>query len=221
MKYLKDVTVSTGCPYTCNSFAVPARASSYPSRRRFLLAPCVRSTVVGWWWFSAAHGTKISQWGCGCWGGGVNVHQNQYCVPHMGVHKVNLEVGEFRCPLPCSPPMDTSPNCPPKVSRPCITWGMGGGGVDSYWDPWLVSWWARRCITINLAAKSAAHSGHLTQSHCLYWNDSPTPIIRLVKYAYKCMPAIRQVWQTILTILLKFVWRTTLSKIPVSTSGAA
>ena len=96
--------------------------------------------------------------------------------PVSGVSRSESEGWWVLTPSPRIFTLDTSTTQPPKGRRPYIIWGMGGGG-GLYWGTWLVPCWSCRCAAKNHAAKSVAHSGHLSQSWCISLKGGPTPVI--------------------------------------------
>ena len=67
-RYLKDLTISSGCPYVLKAVAAPTHAYSSTSRHIFRYAPQSQISVVEWWRLSAFQGTNMSQaeqWGWG------------------------------------------------------------------------------------------------------------------------------------------------------------
>ena len=59
LRHLKEVTISSGCPYSQNAAATPARDSASAIHRRFLSATISQSVVVGWCLLIATHVTNM------------------------------------------------------------------------------------------------------------------------------------------------------------------
>ena len=88
MIYLKYFIVSSVCPYSLKSIYYPACTSSSSSCRNLYSSPRTKIAVLGWWLLSAAQVTHVTGISSGV--GMVTFLKNNYRVPHMVVHEVNL-----------------------------------------------------------------------------------------------------------------------------------
>ena len=90
-RYLNGLTLDRVWPYDKKAVSDPDGSSSAENPQKLLQYPLAHRDMMGWRQFSKFHGKKHVILGA-VWVGVVAFLKNQYCVWHVTLHEVNLEV---------------------------------------------------------------------------------------------------------------------------------